>query len=341
MIKKIIFFAFSVLVLVFAFLGIFWYNSYIKTSASDISTSIEIKRGDNATVIADTLFKKKLITSEFWFKAFLLISEKSNKIKAGKYSIGGNNTLANLVEILIAGEQKSNTARIKIIEGWNLNEINDYLIKNNLTPKNNFLELSKHKISDWQFDFPPPLFLKDAPLNADLEGYLFPDTYEIYNNSGGDELIKKMMDNLDLKMDQNIRSEIARQNKSVYEILTMASLIQKEVKTKDMNLVSGIFWKRLKNNQRLQSCATLAYILGVNKEQYSYQDTTIDSPYNTYRNNGLPPGPICNPGLDAIKAAVYPKESDYLFFLTRPDTGETVFSATLDEHNINKEKYLK
>jgi UPF0755 protein len=341
MVKKILIFISFALLLFFAVIGLFWYNSYMAKTSLTESVNIEINQGDSIAAIAKTLFENNLIRSESWFKLYLVINNQSNEIKAGKYRIGGNISLASLVGKLIAGEQKSNTTRLKIIEGWNLKEINNYLSENNLAPQNNFLILSQHKISDWQFNFAAPLFLKDAPADASLEGYLFPDTYEIYINSLGDELIRKMLANMDLKLDQGLRDEIVRQKKTIHEILTMASLIQKEVKTRDMALISGIFWKRLKNGQRLQSCATLAYILGVNKSQYSYEDTLIDSPYNTYRNNGLPPGPISNPGLDAIKAAVSPKESNYLFFLTRPDTGETVFSATLEEHNLNKEKYLK
>jgi UPF0755 protein len=122
----------------------------------------------------------------------------------------------------------------------------------------------------------------------------------------------------------------------------MASIIEKEVRsTSDMKIVSGIFWNRIKNGQALQSCATLAYVLGVNKAQYSLEDTKVDSLYNTYKYRGLPPGPIANPGLDAITAAIYPESTNYNYFLSDPATGKTIYSKTLDEHNANKYKYLK
>lgn len=108
-----------------------------------------------------------------------------------------------------------------------------------------------------------------------------------------------------------------------------------------MKIVSGIFWDRIANGQRLESCATLAYILGESKPQYTLADTQINSPYNTYRNDGLPPTPINNPGLKAIRAALYPTKTDYNYFLSRPDTGETVFSKIYQEHLANKAKYLK
>jgi len=108
-----------------------------------------------------------------------------------------------------------------------------------------------------------------------------------------------------------------------------------------MKIVSGIFWDRIKNGQPLESCATLAYILGQNKPQYSIEDTKTDSPYNTYLILGLPPSPISNPGLQAIKAAIYPEYTKYNYFLNRQDTGETIFSVDYDEHLRNKAKYLK
>jgi UPF0755 protein len=122
----------------------------------------------------------------------------------------------------------------------------------------------------------------------------------------------------------------------------MASVIEKEVRSaNDMKIVSGIFWNRIKNGQALESCATLAYILGVNKSQYSYEDTRINSPYNTYINRGLPAGPIANPGLKAIEAAIYPEDTAYNYFLTASETGETIFSKTYQEHLNNKNKYIK
>ena len=324
----------------FALYLIYWYN--INTAFQKfLNINLTIERGESIDNIAQKMKTNGLINSEVIFKLYLYLNNKTNKIKAGKYQFSDYYSIIKLAEILIAGENKSNTVRVKIIEGWSSRDINTYLLKNNLPARENFLTLTQNKISNWQFYFIKPTFMADAPERANLEGYLFPDTYEIYNNSSAEDLIKKMLYNMDLKLDDNLRAEIAKQKKTIFEILTMASLIEKEVKKPDMNLVSGIFWKRIKNGQRLESCATLAYIIGVNKVQYSFEDTLIDSPFNTYRNNGLPPGPISNPGLDAIRAAVYPTETQFMFFLARPDTGETVFSSTLDEHNKNKLKYLK
>jgi UPF0755 protein len=339
MIKKYLILALILLSLIFAFCLAYWYNIN-NDAALNSQIDLEIEKGESIKNIAHKLKESRLINSEAIFKLYLYLNEMTN-IKAGKYRFSGNYSLVKIAALLVAGENRSNTVRVKIIEGWNLAEINGYLTKNNLPFKDDFLTSAKHSVSDWNFDFPKPTYLDDAPSGADLEGYLFPDTYEVYASSSSRDLVFKMLENLNKKLDSNIRAEIIKQGRTIYEILTMASIIEKEVKKPDMNIVSGIFWKRIKNGQRLESCATLSYILGVNKAQYSYEDTLIDSPYNTYRHGGLPPGPISNPGMDAILAAVYPKETGYVFFLSRPDTGETVWSSTLDEHNLNKAKYLK
>ena len=117
----------------------------------------------------------------------------------------------------------------------------------------------------------------------------------------------------------------------------MASIIEREVKTDmDRKIVSGLFWNRIANGTPLQSCATLAYFMKIDKPQFSYEDTQVESPYNTYTNAGLPPGPISNPGKASIKAAIYPQETDYYYFLSDSETGEIIYSKTLEEHNQNK-----
>ena len=150
-----------------------------------------------------------------------------------------------------------------------------------------------------------------------------------------------MLNNFDQKLDEKMRKDIQAQGKTIFEVLIMASLIEKEVRSvEDMKIVSGIFWDRIKYGQALESCASLAYILGENKTVYSQEDTQINSPYNTYRNKGLPPGPIANPGLNAIQAAIYPQYTEYNYFLTDPETGQTIWSKTFEEHKQNKWKYL-
>ena len=241
---------------------------------------------------------------------------------------------------------------VTIIEGWNSRQIAEKLADSQLgfsiddflkiagQPKKNYQSLPANQ---WPEDFSDNYeFLKDKPKQVGLEGYLFADTYRFRPSSSPKEVIIKLLDNFDQQLNTKMRQDIEQQGRTIYQIITMASLLEKEVKTEqDMKIVADIFWRRIKNGQRLESCATLAYILGQNKPQYSFEDTRINSPYNTYINSGLPPGPIGSPSLKAIKAAIYPTPNNYNFFLSRPDNGETIFSRNFEEHKINKAKFLK
>lgn len=241
---------------------------------------------------------------------------------------------------------------VTIIEGWNSRQIAEKLADSQLgfstndflkivgQPKKNYQSLPA---SQWPVDFSDKyIFLQDKPKQVGLEGYLFADTYRFRPSSSPEEVIIKMLDNFDRQLNTKMRQDIEQQGKTIYQIITMASLLEKEVKTEqDMKMVADIFWRRIKNGQRLESCATLAYILEQNKPQYSFEETRIDSPYNTYINSGLPPGPIGSPSLKAIKSAIYPTSNDYNFFLSRPDSGETIFSRDFEEHKTNKAKFLK
>lgn len=241
---------------------------------------------------------------------------------------------------------------VTLIEGWNSQQIADKLATSQLGfsaddflqlagyPKKNYQSLT---INKWPQDFSDNYdFLRDKPKYVGLEGYLFADTYRFRPSSSPEEVVIKLLDNFGRQLNTKMRQDIENQGKTIYQIVTMASLLEKEVRSeKDMKIVSDIFWRRIKNGQRLESCATLAYILGKNKPQYSYEETRIDSPYNTYVNDGLPPGPIGSPSLKAIRAAIYPTSNNYNFFLTRPDNGETIFSRNFEEHKVNKAKYLQ
>ncbi len=240
-------------------------------------------------------------------------------------------------ELVVLKEEKF----FRVIEGWRNSDISKELVNKNLLSAKEFDDIVKNDYSSRY------AFLKDKPASLDLEGYLYPDTYRVFASSTPEEIIFKMLDNFDKKLDSQMRADILAQGKTIHEILTMASIIEKEApisyKTGNIDnarIVSGIFWNRIKAGQALQSCATLAYILGVNKTQYSEADTNIVSPFNTYRNPGLPPGPIANPGILAIRAAIYPIKTNYNYFLTPSGTKDLVFSATYEEHLRNKNKYL-
>ncbi|MBI4779169.1 endolytic transglycosylase MltG [Candidatus Falkowbacteria bacterium] len=335
MVKKII-----IIIAVIALSGfLYWQNLNSPVDANGQEQVFLVSKGEAINRVAKNLRINNLIRSEFYFKYKI---GRDNNVKAGEYLISPKLSAKEIIKILTLGDAVSREKSIRIIEGWNNKDIGAYLEKNKIVSVKDLTALAASPLNRWNFNFTKPNFLNDAPEEATLEGYLFPDTYRVFNNTKAEEIILKMLNNFDVKLTPEIRAEIKRQKKTIYEIITMASIVEKEVRsTADMKIVSGIFWDRIKNNQGLEYCATLAYVLGVNKAQYSFEDTRVASPYNTYKYRGLPPGPIANPGFNAISAAVYPEATDYNYFLSDPATGKTIYSRTLDEHNANKYKYLK
>ena len=181
--------------------------------------------------------------------------------------------------------------------------------------------------------------LQDARLNPKLEGYLFPDTYEFFIPSGISVVEKKFRENFERKIDNLSLGSASK--KELADIITIASLVEKEVSgTEDRKIVAGIIKKRIANDIPLQIDASICYIKGNPCLPITEEDKKIDSPYNTYRYLGLPPGPINNPGTDAIEASINPRQSAYWYYLSDQETGKTIFSKTLDEHNTNVVKYL-
>lgn len=330
------------IIIIFAGFGLYWYfiNSYqVKSDAPSIFI---VTKGEGVNRISANLYHYDLIKSKFFFETYVWLNKLESKFQAGEYTLEPGLNIKETVKVLTSGQTISRERTIKIIEGWRISDIGQYLEKENIITDGSFLNFAGADTAEWRLSGEKPEFLKDLPAGANLEGFLFPDTYRIFYNANANDIILKMLGNFDYKLDPQMRAEIASQGKSIYQIVTMASIIEKEVKSyEDMRIVSGIFWDRIKNGQALESCATLAYILGINKKQYSKEDTEIESSYNTYKNQGLPPGPICSPGLSAIKAAIYPVFTEYNYFLTASADGKTIFSRTYQEHLQNKGKYLE
>ncbi|MBI5221648.1 MAG: endolytic transglycosylase MltG [Candidatus Magasanikbacteria bacterium] len=243
---------------------------------------------------------------------------------------------------------------ITIIPGWNLRQIAmDWqakgLIKSpdelyDLVGKPAFNYKAHHKVapvldfvSTSSFDY----FFVDKSKYLSYEGYFLPDTYRVYADASATDVIKKIFNHLDEKITPEMRASVASQHKNFGQILTMASVVEKEAPTSDsMSMVADIFWRRLKAGWPLQSCATVNYITGKNDPAASAKDKLIDSLYNTYLYPGLPPAPISNPSLNAIKAVIYPIKNDYWYFMSGTD-GQLHFAKTLDEHNRNVYKFLR
>ncbi len=237
--------------------------------------------------------------------------------------------------------------RVTIIEGWNNNQIASDLDYNanradapHLATSTNFLAEQKN------FDVSAYTLLASKPASADLEGFLFPDTYFLpepaTNTDESAILITKALDNFSVKFTPQMQADAQKQGMTVFQIVTMASIIEKETSGLDTErgVVAGLFYNRLNAGMPLQSDATVNFVTGGTSPSVSIADTKIDSPYNTYLYKGLPPGPICNPSLSSLMAAIYPTQTNYLYFLTDPATGKAIFATTFQEQLDNQQKYL-
>jgi UPF0755 protein len=284
--------------------------------------------------IAKDLKKIGVIRSEFFFKFYVAVSFQHANLQAGKYSISPRMSIYQIAKKMAWGNVIKE--KILIYEGWDIKDIGEYLESKDICKEAEFIEAANKDYSA-EFDFLNPS-AGGKPKDIGLEGYLFPDTYQISEGASCDDIVLAMLSNFDKKLTPDLKAQISEQKKSVFEIITMASMIEKEVRTiSDKKIVSGILWKRLSVGMPLQLDATVNYATGKSDASCSIKDTKIDSPYNTYKYKGLPKGPISNPGMDSIVAALNPTKTAYWFYLS---DGITHFSKTLEEHTEAKAKYL-
>lgn len=308
------------------------FQIYIPTDFRSQSTiNYEVKRGLGNDEIAKELEGLGVIKSAFFFRMYTFLSFNHTGLMAGKYTISPNMSIYKIVKKMTTGDTVRD--RFVIYEGMTASQIGEYLESRDICAAEEFQEIIN---TDYSLFFP---FLEDKPNNLDLEGYLFPDTYEVSTDQTCEQFVEAMLTNFGKKLTPELQAKIAEQNKTIFEVVTMASLLEKEVKTlEDKKIVSGILWKRLEIGMPLQLDATVNYITGKNDPGVSIKDTQIDSPYNTYRYKGLPKGSISNPGLDSIIAALEPVQTDYWYYLS---DGTTHYAKTLQEHAANKSKYLE
>jgi len=323
------------IIVILIILGAVFYgrNQVYKAHGKNLGkVTIQVEKGEGISEVADKLEKEELISGKIYFYYYIEVNKLLSKILPGEYVLSGSQTIPEIATILT--KEKEDFVKITFPEGWTAKQMAKRLTENGLDG-NGFLKIvnaPEEIVSQFQI-------LEENKVK-NLEGYLFPDTYFFAKDIDAKGIVTKIIRNFEGKISPETRQEIIQQKKSLGEILIMASIIEREVTNfEDREIVSGIFWTRIKIGQPLQSCATLAFIIGENKKQYTYADTQIVSPYNTYLNRDLPPGPIANPGIAAIDAAIHPKDSQFNYFLSDPETGKTIFSKTLDEHNANKVKY--
>ena len=304
-------------------------NAFIK---NDEVIVVTIPKGASVAEIGKILEKNEVIDSSLVFRGYCKF-KKSSGFQYGEYELNSNLSYKEIIIALKKSSESRETAKIVIPEGYEQREIIDLLVENKYADRATLEDV----IANYDFDYE---FLKNLPKrNNRLEGYLFPDTYEIFV---GDEvsIINTMLSNFQKKIeDEEMAKLIAASDYTLDEIITMASLVEREgANDAEFGKVASVFYNRLDSTTYpyLESCATVQYVLPERKDVLSIADTEMDNPYNTYINKGLPPGPIACPGLSAIKAALSPEETDYYFFVASPNG--TIFSRTYSEHLANVKK---
>ncbi|MDO8499350.1 MAG: endolytic transglycosylase MltG [bacterium] len=323
------------------------YQLYWKKSSNNF-VDIAIKSGESVEEIVVDLKKSGVVSNAWLFKIYLKFSGQDKTIQSGLGRIASGS--ARNVAAALAGSRWNSTPYL-FKEGWTVDDYDRVLFDGGIISErglfaklvgepgvNYCLDTKKTKPRDFSAEYD---FLKNKSACHGLEGYLFPDTYYLSKNISAEDATRIMLDNFDKKLTSDLRAQILRQGKTIEEIIIMASLIEAEARDeRDRFIVSDILWRRLKVGMGLELDSTVNYITGAGKPAISLVEKETNSLYNTYKYRGLPPGPINNPGLEAIVAAIYPVPNDYWFFLTGRD-GQMYYAKNLEEHNRLKYLYLK
>lgn len=347
MIKKSIQFIFLFLILATALSTFYIYRQLVVVQGERTDKiAFEVKDGESASILATHLKENQIIKSPFFFKLYLKHKGLDKKIQSGIFQMEPPFTIPRVASALASPE--NNERSITIIPGWDLRDIAEYFIEEKIiTSTEQFYSLVGKPANNLQFDYLNPYeeefyFFDDKPRSVSLEGYLAPETYRIYKNEDLPSIVHRLIAQTDKEFTPQMQEDIQKRQLSVPEILTMASIVEKEVKTpEDRKKVADLFWRRVEAGMGLQADSTVHYLSGREGDVFTKaQERQIDSLYNTYKYRGLPPGPIANPSVSSIMAAIYPEKNDAWYFLTTLE-GEVKYGRTLDEHNANVAKYLR
>lgn len=300
-----------------------------------------VENGQSLTKVSNNLEAAGLIHNRSVFKYYCDFAGMGQKIQAGSYKLTRSMTMSEIADQLTTGDGNPIVRNITLIPGWTVEDFAEKLASDGVVAdKNAFLELCK--TGDAFMDY---YYIADVKATANaskrryiLEGYLAPNTYEVYMTATDEEILRKLLSQTEAVFPADYQTRATELGMTMDEVVTLASLIEKEAKAADFTKVSAVFHNRLKQNIKLGSDVTIHYITGVRKMNLTNSDLQIDSPYNTYKYAGLPVGPICNPSAEAITAALYPDETyvaeNYLYFCSKdPESGELYFSKTQAEHD--------
>lgn len=300
------------------------------TSSEGDKIIITVKQGMAADEIGELLYQRSIIKSVFVFHAVAKMQGKANSLQAGEYTLSKNMTVQQIVAMIAKGE--TSYQQFTIPEGYTVEQIANLIQEKQLGNASKFKTAAQNVM-------PFPYMANSNPnVVYKSEGYIFPNTYRIAKGASEDQLLNMMVSQFDKQFTDSMRERASAIGLSIKDVIILASLVEKEAQLeRDRPIIAGVFLNRLKQDMPLQSCATIQYILGYPKPELSVQDTEISSPYNTYQHMGLPPGPIANPGIAAINAVLYPKETEFVYFVADKQ-GAHHFSKTYEEHLLAIER---
>ncbi|WP_304205458.1 endolytic transglycosylase MltG [Peptostreptococcus russellii] len=319
-------------------IGNIYYRSASKAvdPKSQKTVIVEIPEGSTAKKIAAILKEKDLIKNKRVFVSNVKNTDKAEKVKAGKYKFSQSMNNDQIIDKLIKGQIYQDGIKVTIPEGSVSTEVVDALVKKGLGKRETYVKLFRDpkQFSDKY------KFLNDKRI-VTLEGFLYPETYFFKKGTSEKEVFDKMLSEFEKKYNSKVKASVEKNKLNFYDTVIMASIVEKEaIKDSERDRIAGVFYNRLDKKMRLQSDAVLQYALPERKSRVMYKDLKIESPYNLYLHDGLPPTPVANPGIKSLLAAANPEKTDYLYFVTGTD-GENYYSKTFEEHKVHADKYRK
>ena len=299
------------------------------------TVTVHIEEGSNTADIAELLARKGVIKSSTVFRFLAGHTKAGSNLKAGDYTLNEGMSMMEILEELQKGRVEASF--LTIPEGYTLRQIGGVFEEKGIATKDEFMALVEKGVPE-EIDFKYSHFLEDRSL----EGFLFPDTYGYSGETSGLEMVNLMLKRFEEVVPENFEIMAKNQGLSPYEAIILASMVEREAKIKEERpVIASVYYNRIDEGMLLQCDATIQYLFDTQKELLTYEDLEIDSPYNTYIYEGLPPAPIANPGLSSIEAALNPASTDYLYYVVTGVDGAHKFSKTYEDHLRAVEEYSR
>lgn len=320
--KKLLAVAAALLALVIAI-------SVISSMTATGTVSFTIKEGTSSVQIAEILKDEGVIMSKTWFLIRLRLSKYAGKLQYGTFKVDKNDSIGEIIEILATRGAKKNTVTLTVPEGFSVERIKARVVEMGLCTDS---ELEAALEADYDYEFLKSVPKKDG-VHYRLQGFLYPSTYEFYADADGKTVVSMMLSEFEKQV-----SALGIPNEKLYEVITKASLVEREAKIgSERPVIAGVIENRIKAEMPLQIDASVVYAISngmYDVDRVFYKDLEVSSPYNTYRNKGLPVGPICCPGIESIRAAQSPTQHSYLYYHTdtQKNDGSHIFTETYEEH---------